>query len=245
MSYTQPLLSLVLLMLTIGAWRYWKSERPRKPYLMLAGILGLFLLSWPPAAWLLAQPLEGRYERQAFPKDEAAAIVVLSGNVKPPLPERPVAVVDYDAYERCFYAAWLYKNWRKLPVLACGGVGPQKGEAFAVTMQRLLEAEGVPASQAWIEGKSQSTLENAKYAAEVLRARGISRVVLVTEALHMPRAERCFRKQGIYVVPAPCCFFRLRLDWQHFLPGWRAIERNELVLHEFVGLAWYRMRGWI
>ncbi len=245
MSYTQPMLSLVLLMLTIGVWRHRKSERGRKPYLILTGVIGLFLLSWPPVAWLLAHPLEGRYARQPFPMEEAAAIVVLSGNVKPPLPERPTPVVDHDTYERCYYAAWLYKNWRQLPVLACGGVGPQGGEAFAVTMQRLLETAGVPASQAWIEVRSRSTLENAKYAAEVLRARGISRVVLVTEALHMPRAERCFRKQGIYVVPAPCCFFRLRPDWEHFIPGWRAIERNELVLHEFVGLAWYRMRGWI
>jgi uncharacterized SAM-binding protein YcdF (DUF218 family) len=245
MSYTQPLVSLVLLMLTIGVWRCWKSVRPRKPYLILSGILSLFLFSWPPAAWLLAHPLEGEYARRAFPTDEAAAIVVLSGNVKPPLPERPAPIADYDTYERCFYAAWLYKNWRQLPVLACGGAGHQGAEAFAVTMLRLLEGEGVPESKIWIEVKSRSTLENAEYAAELLRARGISRVVLVTEAIHMPRAERCFRKQGIYVIPAPCCFFHLRLDWQHFLPGWRAIESNEQVLHEFVGLAWYRLRGWI
>ena len=245
MSYTQPLLSLVLLMLAIGVWRCWKSHPSRKPYLMLAGVVGLFLLSWPPAAWVLSRPLEGQYQPQAFPSGEASAIVVLSGNVKPPLPERPVPLADCDLYERCHYAAWLYKNWRNLPVLACGGVGPQGGEAFSVTMQKVLEAEGVPESQIGIEAKSRSTHENAAYAAEVLKGRGIGRVVLVTEASHMPRAERCFRKQGLYVVPAPCCFFHVQLDGEHFIPGWRAIERNELALHEFVGLIWYRMRGWL
>jgi uncharacterized SAM-binding protein YcdF (DUF218 family) len=245
MSYTQPLLSLVLIMLTVGVWRCWRSQRPLRPYLMLAGVLGLFLLSWPPAAWLLSRPLEGHYALRALPAGDAEAIVVLSGNVRPPLPERPVPLADHDTYERCHYAAWLYKNWRQLPVVASGGVGPQGGEPFSLAMRRLLEAEGVPESRAWIEVKSRSTHENAEYTADLLRTKGITRVALVTEAYHMPRAESCFRKVGLQVVPAPCGFFHLHLDWQHFAPGWRAIERNELVLHEFVGLAWYRMRGWI
>ena len=212
---------------------------------MLAGVIGLFLLSWPPAAWLLSCALEGRYAPRAFPVGEADAIVVLSGNVQPPLPERPVPLADRDTYERCHYAAWLYHNWRKLPVLACGGVGSHGGEAFSVTMRRLLDAEGVPASQIWIEDESRSTHENAVDAAALLRQKGISRVAVVTEACHMPRAASCFRKQGLHVVPAPCCFFRLHPDWQQFVPGWRAIAQNELALHEIAGLAWYRMRGWI
>ena len=33
--------------------------------------------------------------------------------------------------------------------------------------------------------------------------------------------------------------------WEELLPRWRAIEQNELTVHEFLGLAWYRLRGWI
>jgi uncharacterized SAM-binding protein YcdF (DUF218 family) len=245
MSYIQPLLTLILLVLAIGTWRCWKFQQPGRPYLLLSGVVGLFLVSWPAAAWLLARPLEGRYTRRAKPIGDAEAIVVLSSNVKPPLAERPIPLADQDTYERCQYAAWLYKNWRTLPVLACGGVGPNGGEAFSVTMQRLLEAEGVPESQAWIEGKSRSTYENAKYGAELLKSKGISRIVLVTDAYHMPRAEGCFRKQGLKVVAAPCGFTQLYLSWDQLLPRWRAIDQNELTLHEFLGLAWYRVRGWI
>jgi hypothetical protein len=29
------------------------------------------------------------------------------------------------------------------------------------------------------------------------------------------------------------------------IPTWKAVLANEDSLHEFVGLAWYRLRGWI
>ena len=44
------------------------------------------------------------------------------------------------------------------------------------------------------------------YGAEILRAHGISRVVLVVEASGMPRAAASFEKMGIHVVPAPIRF---------------------------------------
>lgn len=41
---------------------------------------------------------------------------------------------------------------------------------------------------------------------ELLGERGIRRVVLVTEAVHMRRSASCFEKQGFEVIPAPCHF---------------------------------------
>src|SRR4029077_17824742 len=152
------------------------------------------------------------------------AIVVLSADVPPPLPERPVPLPDNATYQRCQYAAWLHKHWRPLPVMACGGVGPYGGEPFSVAMRHLLEGEGVPLPMIWTEEKSRSTHENAVYGAEMLRSRGIRKVVLVTEAYHMPRAERCFRKQGMEVIPAPCGFRKLHLELGYLLPGWKAVD---------------------
>jgi uncharacterized SAM-binding protein YcdF (DUF218 family) len=189
--------------------------------------------------------LECWYVPRALPAGDAQAIVVLSADVRPPLPERPVPLPDNATYERCQYAAWLHKHWRQLPVLACGGMGPYGGEAFSVAMRRVVEGEGVPPPMIWTEEKSRSTHENAVYGAELLHSRGIRKVVLVTEAYHMPRAERCFRKQGIEVIPAPCGFRKLHLQLGYLLPGWKAIDEIELTLHESAGLVAYWMRGWI
>jgi uncharacterized SAM-binding protein YcdF (DUF218 family) len=67
----------------------------------------------------------------------------------------------------------------------------------------------------------------------------------VVEAQSMPRAAACFRKQGVDVIPAAIEFRTLGPWFEELLPGWRAVRRNEITLHEVLGLAWYRARGWL
>src|SRR2546430_13364869 len=88
-------------------------------------------------------------------------------------------------------------------------------------LRRILRSEGVDDSMIWTEEQSRSTHENATYGAEMLRAKGIRQVVLVTEAYHMLRAEKCFRKEGIAVIAAPCGFRTFDFALEEFLPGWR------------------------
>jgi uncharacterized SAM-binding protein YcdF (DUF218 family) len=113
-------------------------------------------------------------------------------------------------------------------------------------MGEQLERDGVPQSAIWLEKRSHSTHENAFYAAALLRQKGIRKIALVTDAYHMLRAEKCFRKEGLVVVPAPCGY--RTLDGFHadeLLPGWQPIAWNEDVAHETVGLLWYWIRGWV
>jgi uncharacterized SAM-binding protein YcdF (DUF218 family) len=109
----------------------------------------------------------------------------------------------------------------------------------------MLEEEGIPPAKIWTEERSRSTYENALYSALVLREHGIHQIALVVEADSMLRAEKCFRKQGLGVTPAPCLFRDMQFTGEDLLPGWTAIYRAEILLHEGVGILWYRMRGWI
>lgn len=112
-------------------------------------------------------------------------------------------------------------------------------------MRQLLQEAGVPEAMIWTEQRSRSTYENAVYGAEILRQHGIGKIALVTEARSMLRAELCFRKQRITVVPAPCEFREFESPLDEFTPSWKAISSNEETLHETAGLAWYWLRGWI
>jgi uncharacterized SAM-binding protein YcdF (DUF218 family) len=144
------------------------------------------------------------------------------------------------------YAAWLHHRLGKVPVLASGGnPGPPHVESFAATMKRVLTGAGVPPESVWLEERSRSTYENALFTAGILREKGIRQIALVTDAYHMPRAERCFRKQGLNVAPAPSGFRTFDFNAEEFVPGWSGIRHSEMVLHELVGLAWYRVRGLI
>lgn len=243
MSYSDPLLLLFSLLALVG---WLRLRRPQKPLMAAVGIAGLVLLSWPPADWLLSRPLEMRYPVRPYPAGPAEAIVVLASAVDPPHYERPYSVPDQLTLDRCLFAAWLHKDWKPLPVLACGGPGSMGiRQPSARAMEELLRKKGVPQSMIWTEQRSHSTHENALYGAEVLREHGIKRIALVVEAQSMPRASACFRKLGLYVTPAISDFREWRSFSDEVLPSWEAVHRNALTTHEIGGLIWYWLRGWI
>ncbi len=240
MTYIQPLCPLLLAAAIAGAFRLMRRGE-RKP--IVVALAALFLLLWPPVDWLLSRPLEARYPIRPFPAEPADAIVVLAAGVSPPHFEQPYSLADADTFDRCEFAAWLYRNWRAVPVLASGGAGAI-GEPFSRTMRGLLIGAGVPDDRIWTEEQSRSTHENAVFSAEVLRRHGIRRIALVVEARSMLRAAACFEKQGMQVVPAPSGF--RQLEWPvDLLPGWKALDQNERTLHESAGLLYYWLRGWV
>ena len=243
MTYTQPLLLILAIISMAGLAQI---RRCKRKLLVVIALAGFLLLSWPPIDWILSRPLEGRYPIRPVPVNPAPqAIVVLSSAVSPPLFERPFAVADYETFQRCQFAAWLHTRWPDVPVLASGGPIPGRS-SYAAAMRKLLIGSGVPDQLVWTEERSSSTHENALYSSRILRDHGIHVVALVLEAVSMPRAEACFRKQGVAVLPTPSDFRELGPPWsEELLPSWKAIRRNETILHEALGLVWYRFHGWI
>ncbi|MCG6870414.1 MAG: YdcF family protein, partial [Gammaproteobacteria bacterium] len=81
---------------------------------------------------------------------------------------------------------------------------------------------------------------------EILRERGIGRVLLVTSALHMPRAMKLFRARGIDAVAAPTDVrsihdpARTVLD---YLPDAGAMYQTTLAVKEYLGMGWMVVRG--
>ena len=212
-------------------------------HLSMAALIGLFLWSWPPSTALFARTLEGWYSFGHYPAGEAEAIVVLSASVYPSDMSEPETLPGYGTFLRCRYAAWLYRNWKPLPIVASGGM--EHDIVMADVMRQNLESEGIPGDMIWTEGASRSTYENALFTARLLRAKNIHRIVLVTEAYHMPRSAQCFRKQGLEVIAAGCAARYLQFEgrWTQFFPSPQMIRYNEDSLHEWTGLAWYRLSG--
>jgi uncharacterized SAM-binding protein YcdF (DUF218 family) len=152
--------------------------------------------------------------------------------------DQPFDIPGHDTYRRCLRAVWLYKHWAPKPILVSGG-------RIAYAMQRVIESEGVPATDVFAETSSMDTHTNALYSAPLLAQRRISMIALVVDARDMPRAKACFVRQGLKVVPVPIAFLASDFGPSDFLPAWSAIRSNEHTLHEVLGLIWYRLRGWI
>ncbi len=81
-------------------------------------------------------------------------------------------------------------------IVACGGRA-WNGRVEADELARLLAEGDVPRSAIVRERCSLDTRENARFASEMLRRRGIEDVVVVTCSWHLPRALRLFRDAGL------------------------------------------------
>lgn len=240
----------LFLLVAIGLllWRRW----PRAGRAVAAtGFALLAFLSTPAGASFFVAPLERMTAPLHAPERAGAqAIVVLAAGRLRQAPEYGGRdIPDYIALARLRYAAHL-QRLTGLPVLVSGGNGSSgtdpdaddraytKADAMAVALSVDF---GVPVR--WIERRSRDTGENASYSAALLRADGIHRILLVTDAMHMPRARVAFERAGLAVVDAPTMFFgdqaRSLAAW---VPSAEGMRRSWYAIYELLGIAWYRVR---
>jgi uncharacterized SAM-binding protein YcdF (DUF218 family) len=227
----------------------WLRRRGGRRTLLVFTVLFvlLTLLCTPAIGYLALGSIEWQYRPLAQRPEDTQALVVLAGGTKPPDPLRPEPELEMDTYYRCVHAVQLYRQGSPCPVLVSGGkVDPDApGPPCAEVMRTFLIQLGVAPEDILVEGRSQTTYENARLSQEMLHERHLERIVLVTDATHMFRAERCFRKQGLDVVPAPCNFRATTFQWSlfAFLPKSSAAGSCEDAAHEWVGSVWYWLQG--
>lgn len=245
-----PPANLFLLILAgLIAWRRW----PRAGRVVAGtGLVLLFLVSSAAGARFFVAPLEAMTAPLASPEQAGAqAIVVLASGRLRHAPEYGMRdIPDYIALGRLRYAAHLQRR-TGLPILVSGGNGASgvdpapndrlysKADAMAAALR---EDFGVPVK--WIEPRSRDTGENAAYSAAMLRAEGVQRILLVTDAMHMPRSCAAFARAGLDVVSAPTMFFsRQKQGAAAWMPSPDGLRRSRYAMYELIGLAWYRLRA--
>lgn len=239
------------LVLFVAAWliRKW---RPRLAgALFLVGAITLYALSTNAVSGLIVAPLEDRYaDVTVAGAPSADAIVVLGGGVFGAAGQHHEAELAA-AGDRVRKGAALYKAGKAPFILYSGGnIGFLTGssEPEAVGAGEILESLGVPATAFVAESRSRNTHENADFTWSILKARGTHRVLLVTSAMHMPRAVALFRRTGFTVIPVPCDHIT---GWGNpsllfsLLPEAQPLTDSTGALNEYVGLTVYWLRGWL
>ena len=102
-------------------------------------------------------------------------------------------------------AARAAEAWQEgcAPVIVVSGGRRWSGVTEADALRRQLLADGVPSEAVLLERRSRSTRENARYTADLLRARSATRVGVVSCDWHLPRAVSAFRRHGLDAVGLP------------------------------------------
>ena len=94
-------------------------------------------------------------------------------------------------------------------------------------------------------GPVRDTHDEAVAVAALAKDYGLGRIIVVTSPAHSRRASEVFESQGVHVVSSPS---------QQTLFDYETLDNNEgdqrmrafaYIAHEYVGLLYYRLRGWI
>lgn len=243
---------LCLELLLIGLALLWFTRRQKAGKILVSVGAGLLLfLSYSVFPNMALRSLEWKYppvaDAVAGPGGPPGAgvssyIVVLGGGIRSDKALPVSSQIGSSTLYRVLEGVRLYraKPGRKL-ILSGGRIFSRLSEAQVMGRAALLM--GVNPHDIIEESTSRDTEDQARLLKPLL---GEKRFFLVTSAFHMPRAMSLFRKQGLQPVAAPTDQqVYQKTEWapMDFFPSSSALAKWELAGHEYLGLAWARLRG--
>lgn len=208
----------------------------------------LLLMSLPLVSDQLMAPLEAYpaiSDPSAISPEVGGILVVSAGRITRAPEYGGVDIVDSLTMQRIRYAAFLARA-TGLPLYVSGGSPEDEDPPLAELMAGTLRTE-LGVEVAGVEAESKTSWENAAYSKSMLERDGISRVLLVSNAWHMPRLVEVFERAGVVVTPAPTGFqYRPGgvSDYTDWLPSAGAFLTSYYAVHEHLGRVWYQIRQW-
>ena len=150
--------------------------------------------------------------------------------------------------DRFIQAVKLFKVGEISHILISGGNGKVDKKSFregAWTKNELITM-GIPDSVIFVEDRSNNTSDNARFAKNILDSLQLKPpYLLITSAIHVPRASLLFRNAGVPVAPFPCNYFdgRSSFDFSSLIPSPSVLSSWNFYLKEAAGYLWYGFKG--
>jgi len=239
--------TLLMLSLLIGAALLWSRRWRRGRAVLSVVVLIMTCLTFLPIQPAITGLLENRFQQAPPLPEHVDGIIILGGMIRPAVSQARGRVTVNDAAERLIEGARLAHMHPEAKVLFTGGsadpLSPAARESDFAGLA--LRDMGVDESRLLLENRSRNTYENALYSKDLAPDHGQGTWILVTSALHMPRSVGVFRQMGWKVIPWPVNY--LTGGEQEWANEDVPVERLYFLtrtLHELVGMAYYRARGW-
>jgi uncharacterized SAM-binding protein YcdF (DUF218 family) len=223
----------LLLLVGFGVWlvlRWGTGSAARRAgwACIVSGVAALWLLSTPVVAEGLTRLVQHYPALDLARPVRAGAIVILAGGTHRTAPEYGGPAAGFELLERVSYGAYVARR-TGLPVLVSGN--PDEALAMRAVLARDFGIEA-----RWVVSDSHDTFTDAQLSLQLLRAAGISRIVLVTSSSHEWRAAHEFASAGAEVEPAPV---HVWLSHSHvlgdYLPSPLALLESTEALYEMLG----------
>lgn len=210
--------------------------------LALAWLLSTEAVVGPLARWYASSPAPHELHQRASAwrgRHDAVVLVLGAGVREGTHPEGGYDLKPLTA-ERLRRGQW-WASHLQIDLAFTGGL-PANAEpgrpSEAAVVAKALAEQGAPAP-AWLDHRATDTRGNARFSAEHLRQHGTRHVLLVTHALHMPRALRHFRRAApsVELLPAPVSYPAGK-DWRltDWLPSAEGAARGAYLVYEATAL---------
>lgn len=174
--------------------------------------------------------------------ENAKAIVVLSGMLTS-APTKEGSTPEWFDPDRFFSGIELLKAGKAPELIFTRGSAPWLGDQQleGEYPKQLAVSLGIPESSIRLTQKAFNTQEEAEALTKLLLAKG-SRIILVTSAFHMNRAEQIFERAGFEVETYPVDFKvdkNKNLGLMAFLPDSQSLDNSSIAIREIIGRTYY------
>lgn len=202
--------------------------------------LSLLALSSPPVSNAIVGSLENQFPVvQALPEDTELVLVLGHGHHW--TAERPPnSILMAGALSRLSEAVRLWKT-RPQSVLMTSGAKFRSEFSHAEMMGNMALALGLDESRLVLSPEARDTADEIATALQWLQDNGSpeGRLVVVSSAMHLPRAATLLQGQPRAFTMAPTDFRSLDAPWYRF----NSLHLSDVdwAVHEYVGMLWYRL----
>ncbi len=237
-------ISPLVVVIVIVAYGIFKNK---KSYCVM-GLILLYILSTPVVADFLFEKIEGNGLRKVAAEAKPAdGIVVLSGMMMH-VASAAGPVYEWGDADRFFAGIDLYQAGKAPRLIFTGGALPWNtvSQNEGMVLKTFAQRMGVPETSISVSRDVQNTAQEAEAVWDlfVTQAPSTPKILLVTSAFHMPRAQRLFQRQGFEVEAFPVDFkVRSRaITPMDFLPDPLALRMMDVLVRELLGRFYYQLK---
>ena len=210
-------------------------------------LLILFLFfGYTPFSNFLLNKIEDFIKPSKYPVQQLTGVIILGGSFDLYLEskERNEVLLNSTA-ERITKALEIYNKNPKILILYSGATDTYKSSKLANNRipEKFFLSVGVKSGNIIHENQSRNTFENVKYSKDII-ASNKGTWGLITSASHMPRCYFGFKKEGLILEPISVDYrtgvsslFWMDFDIKKGLQNWN------IILHEVVGIFYYKITG--
>jgi uncharacterized SAM-binding protein YcdF (DUF218 family) len=244
----QPSTLLLLFCLAGISVLQWRAHSSWGWRLLLIGVGGLAACAiFPVGTWLM-RPLEDRFSQPHPMPERVDGIVLLGGAIDLRVSaDRGMLTLNARAERMTDFVA-LARRYPHAQLVFSGGGDPRRvstDSTEADVARSAFSRLGIDPSRIIFEKASRSTHENATLSRSLVNLTPEQHWLLVTSAADMPRAVGCFRAVHWSVIPFPVDYHTKQQTIGMFPGLVGGLQRVDWATHEWLGLAYYRIRGWI